>query len=59
MGEKIGSLCVIDTKPNELTDVQKRVLTGLANVVTKALIARRIALEELNKVLPSTIAETI
>ena len=59
MGEKIGSLCVIDTKPNELNDVQKRVLTGLANVVTKALIARRIALDEMNKVLPSTIAETI
>jgi GAF domain-containing protein len=50
LGEKIGSVCVIDTKPNALTDMQKQVLTGLANITTKALLARRISLQELNKV---------
>lgn len=50
LGEKIGSLCVIDTKPNALTDMQKQVLTGLANITTKALLARRISLQELNNV---------
>lgn len=50
LGEKIGSVCVIDTKPNALTDMQKQVLNGLANITTKALLARRIALQELNNV---------
>ncbi|MFD1123346.1 GAF domain-containing protein [Methylophilus flavus] len=52
LGEKIGSVCVIDTKPNALTDMQKQVLTGLANITTKALLARRISLQELNKIAP-------
>lgn len=50
LGEKIGSVCVIDTKPNALTDIQKQVLSGLANITTKALLARRISLQELNQI---------
>lgn len=45
-GEKIGTICVIDNKPNQLTEVQKTVLTGLAEITTKALIARSLSLKE-------------
>lgn len=48
MGEKIGSVCVIDTKPNELTETQKIVLIGLADIVAKALTARRLALRAIS-----------
>jgi GAF domain-containing protein len=54
LGEMIGSVCVIDTKPNQLSEVQKKVLAGLANITTKALLARQLSLQELNKNLPSS-----
>ncbi|HSH87623.1 MAG: GAF domain-containing protein [Methylophilus sp.] len=59
LGEKIGSVCVIDTKPNALNDMQKQVLTGLANITTKALLARRISLQELNKLTVHNMDEPI
>lgn len=45
-GEKIGSICVIDNKPNQLTTMQKTVLTRLADITTKALVARSLSLKE-------------
>lgn len=45
MGENIGTLCVIDRQAGELNELQRRTLAGLANIVAKALIARRMGLE--------------
>ena len=40
LGEAIGSLCVIDTEPNKLSDNQKAALEGFAKVISQALIIR-------------------
>lgn len=40
LGERIGSLCVIDTKPNKLNEYQKAALEGLAKVISHALLIR-------------------
>lgn len=40
LGERIGSLCVIDTKPNALNEYQKAALQGLAKVISHALLIR-------------------
>ncbi len=43
-GENIGSLCVLNQKAQSLTDFQKVILTGLATVVSKALLSRQAAI---------------
>ena len=40
LGEKIGSLCVIDTKPNQLDESKKSALEGFAKVISQALLIR-------------------
>lgn len=47
-GFVMGSLCVIDTKPNKLTDEQKNALQLLANQVVALLDARKKNLEYLD-----------
>lgn len=47
-GFVMGSLCVIDTKPNKLTEEQKNALQLLANQVVALLDARKKNLEYLN-----------
>ncbi|WP_342619810.1 PAS domain S-box protein [Rhodoferax sp. GW822-FHT02A01] len=44
-GESVGTLCVIDTQPRVLNDVQRKVLSDLALVASKALDMRQRALE--------------
>ncbi len=44
MGEKIGTLCVIDHVDSHLQPHQIETLAGLANVVAKALVARNMTL---------------
>jgi len=46
-GLSIGTLCVADTKPNALNKSQKETLAGLVKIITKAMIARANALNEL------------
>lgn len=40
LGERVGTLCVIDTLPNQLNEFQKVGLEGLARVISQALIIR-------------------
>jgi GAF domain-containing protein len=40
LGEKIGSLCVMDTQPNQLSDYKRAALEGFAKVISQALIIR-------------------
>ena len=40
LGEKIGSLSVIDTRPNLLNEYQRAALTGFAKVISQALLIR-------------------
>ncbi len=40
LGEKIGAVCVIDTKAKQLTNVQKEALEGIAKVVSQCLMMR-------------------
>ena len=40
LGEKVGSLCVMDTKPNKLSDYKIAALQGFAKVISQALIIR-------------------
>lgn len=40
MGEKIGSLCVLDTKANYLNEAQRIALKGLAKLVVELLVVR-------------------
>ena len=42
MGENIGSLCVIDTKPNYLNEHQRKTVEGLAKLVSQLLVLREI-----------------
>lgn len=39
-GYNVGTLCVIDTKPRRLSDMQKKSLSGLSAIVTEALLIR-------------------
>lgn len=57
-GLNMGTLCVIDREPKQLTDIQKTMLTGLAAVVSRALEVRERtfnALDEKSKVLSAII----
>lgn len=45
MGENIGSLCVIDTKPNYLNEHQRKTIEGLAKLVAQLLVLREINLK--------------
>lgn len=45
-GEKVGTLCVIDTQPHELTELQRNILEQLSIVTVKALESRRARLKE-------------
>lgn len=38
LGEKIGSLCVIDSKPNQLNDYKVAALEGFAKIISNALL---------------------
>jgi GAF domain-containing protein len=40
LGDKIGSLCVMDTKPNQLNEYQKSALNGFAKVISQILLIR-------------------
>ncbi len=55
LGERIGSLCVIDTKPNKLNEYQKAALAGFAKVISQALLIRDV--NSRMTVLKSTVAE--
>lgn len=41
-GENVGTLCVIDTKPHQLTEHQRTVLTSLAVAASQALESHRL-----------------
>lgn len=45
MGENIGALCVIDTKPNYLNEHQRKTIEGLAKLVSQLLVLREINLK--------------
>ncbi|MES2500783.1 MAG: GAF domain-containing protein [Pseudomonadota bacterium] len=45
MGENIGSLCVLDTKPNYLNIHQRKTIEGLAKLVSQLLVLREINLK--------------
>lgn len=40
LGEVIGVLCVFDKMPNKLNEMQRDILIGLANVISKALVTK-------------------
>lgn len=40
MGENIGTLCIIDTKPNYLNEAQRKTLAGLAKLAAQILMLR-------------------
>ena len=42
-GEVMGSLCVLDTRPRQITDEQKETLTSVANAVMTAIELHRTA----------------
>ena len=48
-GYNVGTLCVADTKPKKLSDVQKRTLSGLSVIVTEALLLREHDIYELER----------
>lgn len=48
LGEKIGTLCVIDTKSNFLDKNQKIALEGLAKVISQILVVRNIQMRNKN-----------
>lgn len=48
MGENIGSLCVIDIKPNYLNEHQRKTIEGLAKLVSQLLVLREINLKNCN-----------
>lgn len=47
MGENIGSVCVLDTKPNYLNIHQRKTIEGLAKLVAQLLVLREINLKTL------------
>lgn len=55
-GQRIGTLCVIDRNPRQLSDAQREVLKSLALAASKALEGRRAmrALSEVSKTLQET-----
>lgn len=50
LGERIGSLCVMGTKPQHLSECQKLSLEGFAKVVSQALLVRDINAKFINSV---------
>lgn len=40
-GEKIGTLCVLDVKPNSINTIQRNTLIGLASIISNLLDTRR------------------
>lgn len=48
LGERIGTLCVIDTTTKELSDVQRKALEGLAKLVAQSLTMRYNLLKQLD-----------
>ncbi|WP_205737873.1 EAL domain-containing protein [Granulosicoccus antarcticus] len=46
-GTRVGTLCILDTKPGALSDMQKQVLTHLAQAASYALESRRVALTQI------------
>ena len=48
LGERIGSLCVMDTIPNHLNEYQKLALEGFSKVVAQALLVRNINTKFIN-----------
>ena len=40
-GERVGTVCVIDRAPRQLSDAQRAMLTGLGRVASVALVERR------------------
>lgn len=46
-GENIGSICVISPKPHVLSELQKLMLQGLANTISKTLLSRKDAITEI------------
>lgn len=45
-GARVGTLCVIDTKPQKLSEMQRTTLSYLAKAAVKALESRRALLDE-------------
>ncbi len=45
MGENIGAICVLDTKPNYLNECQRKTIVGLAKLVSQLLVLREINLK--------------
>jgi diguanylate cyclase len=45
-GENVGTLCVIDSQPNQLTDHQRAILTYLATAASHALESHRLRVSE-------------
>ncbi len=40
LGEMISVVCVFDTQPRHLNEMQREVLLGLADILTKALVTK-------------------
>jgi GAF domain-containing protein len=40
LGEKVGTICVMDTKANYLTDAQRKTLSDLAKLIAQLLVVR-------------------
>lgn len=59
-GHNIGTLCVIGRKPKKLLNDQKQLLSGLANIVTKALLLREQSINNLesNAIVLAAIVES-
>lgn len=47
-GENIGTVCVIDQKPHQLSPLQKQMLEGLASIASKALLNRQEVVHEIH-----------
>lgn len=40
LGEMVGILCILDIQPRHLTEMQREVLIGLADVLSKTLVSK-------------------
>jgi signal transduction histidine kinase/ActR/RegA family two-component response regulator len=58
-GAKLGTLCVIDTKPHELTPEQARALETLSRVVVRHLELRRVSIERQKLLEEARIAQQV